>query len=350
MKKILSIFVVLMYMLSGIAYAQDTTEETVTADPVIEAIAEEVTTEEVEVETTEVSEETTAPEAMLTSEPAPETTDDSGITAVVTAPDGTVISDEEVADEVETEEDVAEVTATEEAVETEEEVETMTQSPAGVEVRVTQLQERLERAIAHGEGIIADVTANGGDATALQAALDTLVALKADVAAISVTGDVSEITAQFVAIKKAAITAVKEFRTAARKEVKAEKRAALKAKLEAKAAARTVKLQERIAKAKAKFNGKVTTDILAELGESNPELAAQIAAGEISAKDARKLVVGSFKELSKERKSEAKQKLTERKAEIKVKRTAAVEKSKERKVERVEQVKSRNNRSDEDNE
>ncbi|HME87216.1 MAG TPA: hypothetical protein VKE88_02290, partial [Candidatus Nanoarchaeia archaeon] len=267
--------------------------------------------------------------------PVPEATEDSGITTVVTASDGTVISDTEVADVVETEEDAAEVTATEEAVETAEEVESMTASPDGVEVRLTQLQERIERAIAHGEEIIATASADNASVESLQASLDALVALKAEAAAIPTTGDVSEITAQFVAVKKAVIDAVKDFRTEARKLIKENKRAALKARMEAKAEARTARLEAKINSAKKRYNAEVTETVLARFGEEGATIAAKIESGEISAKDARKEIVAAYKSLSSDKKSEARQKLTERKAEIKVKRSAAVEKAKERTVEEV---------------
>ena len=338
MKKILGVSVVLMYMLSGIAvgYAQDTTDNatTTSAEPAVTAETTSVTTDQAE--TQETTNET-EPEAVVTSEPVAQATDDSGITATVDSETATTV---ELQDEVKTEEDLAEVTPAEEVNDTEKEVESM-QTPEGVELRVTQLQERIDRAIAHGQEIIAQAAANNASTTGLQASLDKLVDLKAQAAAIPVTGDVSEITAQFVAVKKAAIEAVKEFRTEARKLIKEDKRAALKARMKAKEEKVLAKARERISKVKAKFNAKITEAILERLGDGGADIAAKIESGEITPKEARQLVVDTFKQLSSEKKAEARQKLSERKAEIKVKRTAAIEKAKERKVERVENVRGR---------
>jgi hypothetical protein len=94
MKKILSIFVVLMYMLSGIAvaYAQDTAESGITAEVTAETTEEATVSEETAVEVATTSEpavEEAAPEAVTTSETVEvtqtdaELADDSAITAVV---------------------------------------------------------------------------------------------------------------------------------------------------------------------------------------------------------------------------------------------------------------------------
>ncbi len=294
MKKLFSTFVVLMFLLSGLAtaFAQDNTttdvntSTEVTGDTGANATVEAETTAEVEDNETP-SVETEQPEAV----------------------------------EAQTE-DAAEVTAAEEENETATEVATMNDAP-GVEVRVTQLEARLDRAIAHGQDIIASV--KGNNTAALQASLDVLVSLKAEVAALDTTGPVSESTARFVSIKKRAIEAVKAFRDAARKLIKEDKRAALKARLKAKYEARLAKFKTRIEAAKHKHNAALAASILERLGTSNPDLVAKLQSGEITVKEAISVIRAAYANLSKEKKAEARAKISEKVAEARVKKLAAVE-------------------------
>ena len=303
--QIFSMFVALMFMLSvvSVAFAQDVADTAVSD--------------------TEVSANTETAEAETTTEVEAE---DSAETEVDEIEDNTVEVVEEEAPETETEVEV-EVEAELEAADagevgnaTQEETEIMTDIP-GVKVRLLQLQERLERNIVHGEEIIARVSTNGTDVSKLQSILDQLKALKDEVAAIDPSGvPVNEATAQFVAIKQKAIRLSKEFKTEARKLVKADKRAALKERLKAKEAQRLSRIKDRVKVARDEHNAEVFAELLEKLGERFPELVAQLKSGEITVKEAKAKIREEFKSLSKEKKDQARLKLKERVSKERVKR------------------------------
>ena len=315
--KFISIFVMLMFLLSIPAViAQNTTDAETTADTQDSADAETSSDAEVSADT-EVQTEL-ASDVITTSEVTSETEVEDNETEVEVEVEETPQTETEV--EVEIEAEIEATDSGEVGNATQEETKIMTDVP-GAKVRLLQLQEKLERNIAHGEEIISEVSSQGGDASSLETILDQLNALKDEIAAIDPTGvSVSEATAQFVAIKQKAIKLSKEFKTEARKLVKANRVAALKERLKVKTDANLARLKERVKDARDEHNAKVLSDILTRLGESNPELATQLGSGETTVKEAKAKVREEFKSLSKERKDQARLKLKERVSKEKIKR------------------------------
>jgi hypothetical protein len=257
----------------------------------------------------------------------------------IKSPEPMLIS-EQVSTTETTNETNGDITPAKEQADIDREVTTMTDVP-GVEVRLTQLQERLERAIAHGETIIAEVSASGNDTTALQAALDGLKTLKDEVAALDTTGDISEVTATYVAIKKEAIDAVKAFRDEARKLVKEDRKTKLKEKMKA-AEDKLKVIRDKIKNLTHKFNAEVAAKIFMELGKSNPDLIAKIQSGNATLDEVKAAIKSTYNSLTPAKKNEAKQKIKEDKTEANVKKLAAFEKVNATIAKRINRIEANN--------
>lgn len=299
MKQIFSLFVALMFLLSfPMAIAQDAANETGAGS---DADTIDVTAEEAAdaVEAAGDSEETSADKAEE-AEDANEAMTEAEVEA-------------EVQDELESAE------AGEIGNATQEDIKIMT-DVKGVEVRLTQLQERIEKNIAHGEEIIAEVSSEGKDTAGLQSILEQLKSLKDKVAALETTGTVSEVTAQFVALKKEAITLTNKFKTEARKLVKADKVAALKERMKKKEAEKLADINAKVLEAKRKYNAEVFASIAASMGQILTETAARVQSGDITVKDAKAAIKKEFAKLPEQKKAQAKLKLKEKVSKEKVKR------------------------------
>lgn len=311
MKQVASIFVALLLMLTvvSVAFAQDANG---TASTTADANASVSATET----------QTTAAEANASVETAT-TTENTSVETVATSEPTT---EETTAQPKEAEQPEVETTSEEPSNETKD-VEVMTDHP-GVVVRVTELQERIERAVVNGETIIAQLSAQGKTVTDLQSIVDSLKSLKDQAGQIDTNQDVSASTAQFVSIKKQAIDLVKQFRDKVRALVPPGQRDELKKKAKEAEASALKALRDKVKQVRQAHNREAFENVLQRLGVALPEIEAKLANGTISVADARKAIRDAFQGLPSDKKANARQKLQEGNSELRVKKLATLQRLK----------------------
>jgi len=172
----------------------------------------------------------------------------------------------------------------------------------GAEVRLLQLEKAITRNILFGEDIIAKISENGGDVAELEAIIDDLEALLAEVQALDPEAD--DAVEAFVDIKKEAISLSQEFKKIARPLLSKEDKAELRKKARHVAHERMKKITEKVRNRVRKHNAIQLAKTYEVLGISDEDVIEQLKNGEITIKEVKVAIKEEVQSMSKEEKKE----------------------------------------------
>lgn len=236
--------------------------------------------------------------------------------------------------EVEVEENETETNETEVEEELTEEDALVLSDMTGAQVRLLQLEKRVDIQIDGATKIIEEIenSSNSTDVEKLKEIVEKFFAIKESIANTNFNQSADVLAKEFVALKKEAIELTKEFKFTARdlltdtqkKEIKAE----IKVRKEAKLKAEDVRLE----KLKLKFNAKQAEKIMNRYGVSGEEIVAKVQSGNMSAEDVKEQIMNAMRAMDAQTKKE----MLQRAKEVKIKERIKVNEGKERILERYE--------------
>lgn len=236
-----------------------------------------------------------------------------------------VFADNETIQETETET----TTEDEEEVVEEEEAQVLSTS-LGAEIRLLQLQSRIEFQVESGNTIIERMQENNYSTTELEEIITNFENLIVEIEAIDVETQTSEELAEvYVSIKAQAIELSKNFKDTIKDTLSDEDKAKLKAKIKEKREAhenRKDERKEKLVELKAKYNANKAKSIMESLDVENPEeLIEKIQSGELTAEDIRVSITAKFEAKPKEEREENLNRFKEEKQKIKIESKERVE-------------------------
>ncbi len=217
-------------------------------------------------------------------------------------------------------------------------------TPLGTQVRLLQLEKRLTRNYLIGEQIIEIIQKNHEDEniTELEDLSNKMYSLKEEV--ISLTNQTltsEEAAAEYVSIKKEAITTTKEFRDLAQAILTLEDKREIAEAIKNIDANQLNSLNGQIVGLIRNYNAQKITAFMAKIGKQNQELAAQIRNGELMQSQIRERLLEHYSDVNKSVKeqimSQVKQNIAKRNAEQK----AIIDHAKQQVQQKIEALKER---------
>jgi hypothetical protein len=189
----------------------------------------------------------------------------------------------------------------------------------GAAVRLLQLQRSIERNIAQGESVIAEIIEENPDADVVR--LEEIIAelevlsneLNAKVASVGELNE-TEAAENFVIIKEEAMSLIREFKNLARGEVPAKAQEQIRNRVRNETSADVEILQQHIQERIRAHNAIQVEKFLAKVGVQDEALVAQVQAGQMNAGQAISSVAQAYKGLGQEKRAEALAKVKEERA------------------------------------
>jgi len=241
----------------------------------------------------------------------------------------------EVEDEIEeTETEEVEIEA-EELEEVEEEIKHMA-TIDGATQRLYQLQLSLENQIAHAKDIVAETE----DTELLETRIVELELLLERVKAIEPTGTAADMAAEFVAIKKEAITASQEFRKEIYSKVSEDKINKIKDKIKENKELRKEKALKVLKERRNNIYMEQMTEVLSGVNEDAETLMEEVKSGKITRSEAVEKIRNMVKSLSEEEKEEIKETMEQNRTELNNKINKNKELAKEKFQEKVKEIRA----------
>lgn len=243
-------------------------------------------------------------------------------------------------------------------VEISEEESIIINSGVGAQVRLLQLQKRIEAQVEAGEIIINRINEvkPDFDTTSLEEIVDEFNALIALIEEADLEQAADVLASEYVAMKKEAINLTQEFKKTAKDALSESEKQALRKKAEEKKQEWKERKDDRIEKLKNQYNLNKLEDLANKVGYDVEDAKAKIQAGELTIAQVREEVANAFNDLDEEKKTEIKSELKETRVKqninlkekreelvekAKAKREEIVTKARERKTELVEKAKAR---------
>ena len=242
-------------------------------------------------------------------------------TSAVELEDETEVEDEaeveaEVEDETEVE-DEAEV----EAEEVPEEEVAIISTELGAKIRLIQLQKKLEAHIEGANLIIAEIEKRNDttiDTTKLKSIVSEFEILSQQAMDADLNQSADALAAEYVAMKKQAINLTSEFGKTVKAGLSEEQKLKIRAQVEEKKKERLEVKDEDLEKLKHEFNAEKAKHIMKRYGIENPEMIAQIKAGNISVDEVKAEFKMKFDSLNDEQRNMFMQKAKEEEMKIKI--------------------------------
>ncbi|MCF7799064.1 RNA polymerase I-specific transcription initiation factor RRN3 family protein [Candidatus Woesearchaeota archaeon] len=185
----------------------------------------------------------------------------------------------------------------------------MTQS--GAEVRLLQLAKSIERNILQGEEVLAAHNFSSEQLVALNGQLDILRGLLEDVNAVDLQDRSDELAAEFVAIKKEALIASKDFRDLARTVVGETTADQIRERVQEKVAKRVTAMKTQIAEKRNQHNAAQVAKLYQRMGISDDAMIQQIQSGDVSWNEVKEQIRTRAIELTQEQKRKVVQEVKE---------------------------------------
>ncbi|MFC2162253.1 hypothetical protein ACFLRF_01100 [Candidatus Altiarchaeota archaeon] len=200
-------------------------------------------------------------------------------------------------------------------------------TPPGAQYRLDQLEISLENHIERAKDILTEVNVSDDAMSELEDYVIELELLLERVQEMEPTGTPSEMAADFVAIKKEAITTTQNFRKALHDSVIQEKIAGIKERIRERHEERRNASMARIRERKEKMYMTRLSGIITTLGIEDEDLMAQVGNGSLTKREAKDMITDAWKNLSKEDKTgvrlAVKEKRDAAKADIKARKEQA---------------------------
>lgn len=218
---------------------------------------------------------------------------------------------------------------------TQREVRTM-MIPKGANVRLLQLEKRIQRNILFGQEIINEIVAKNQsfDTRNLSSIIEEMKLLKAEVSVIAPEGNYSEMAHQFVDLKNDAIELSKEFRDIAKTQFNSTERGVLKEKI-----GRGIVLPERTKKIRdaiREYNGERVRNALKNMGVNKPKLVEKMRKGNGTATEVRESLKTILSEMNITKRKEAVLSMVKNISSMSVKASYVIEKTRQQFFQRKE--------------
>ncbi len=193
----------------------------------------------------------------------------------------------------------------------------------GIQLRLLQLQDSIQKAVAEGQIVINKLSTNGTDVSALQSDLNSLQALEQNVSQVDPTS--TDAISQFMAIRQQAMELVRDFKTKADQIIKADQKADILQRIK-NLQEQDRDLQQRIEKLRQNINADIFAQTMSGLNLQVPGLVEQLRNGAINVTEARENLKDAYEKISAKNKEDAQTKLQEIISQLRVKQLANLEK------------------------
>lgn len=204
------------------------------------------------------------------------------------------------------------------------------QAPYGAQVRLLQLENALDKAIATGNEVVADLNKDEQNTTAFEEILGDLVALKENVASMNATQEnASALASEYVAIKKEARDLIHTFRTQARPLVTENDIEAIQERARERIHQQNEQAQVALNLARNKFNAHNAEKIMNQTGMGFNSVGEKIRSGSMSVEEFRQQVMAHVKNMTSKQRGEVAMKMQEDSMKQKVFAKAARERVQE---------------------
>lgn len=211
-------------------------------------------------------------------------------------------------------------------------------SPYGAEVRLAQLEKRVEVQIENAKLIIENIESNeslNANLTKLNEIVAKFEALLIDIENTDMNKSSELLTEDYVGLKALAIELTKEFRSVVNEKIPSNELDGIKEKVQERKNLRLNETDNKVEELKKKYNTEKFEEIFKRLGIEDNETVEKLRNGEMNIGEVRSQLVSKFKEMDREERIAALDNLREERAKNRVQAREMIENSLGEKVEQI---------------